>query len=295
MGMTDVFKLSVHSPTDVRALVVTVDAGEHVTAADVCNAARGRPDQQTALTAAELVLIRTSPGRDLEYAWAHRVTLQATRLVADAGVGVVNDPIGLERASSKLYAACLPADVSPATLVAHSWEAARSWIDELGKPVVIKPLLGSQGRNVFFVESVDAPNVKQICELLGQTGYLVVQEFLPDAAAGDYRVLLLDGTILSVGGREAAVHRVPRRGEFRSNVALGARAEPAELTAAQRRTTARVAQVLADDGIRFSGLDLVGERIVEVNVYSTGGLVDAELFYDVDYATPVIEALLATR
>lgn len=290
--LTDIFKIAVHSPTDVRALVVTIAPGKGVTAADVCATARGGSDRLVGLGSAELVLIRTSPGRDLDHAWAHRLTVQAARLSAHAGVRVVNDPIGLERASSKLYAACLPADMSPATLVVHSWETARCWIEALGRPVVIKPLLGSQGRNVFFSEGANAANVKQICELLGQSGYLVIQEYLEEASRGDFRVLLLDGEVLTVGGREAAVHRVPRAGEFRSNVALGARAQPAELNERQRRTARHVAQLIAADGIRFAGLDLVGERIVEVNVYSTGGLVDAELFYGVDYAWAVMSALL---
>ena len=291
VAVTDVLSLAVRSPTDIRGLAVVIAGGSPQTPADICRLVTSPLREEIPLHEANLVMLRTSPGRDLGLAWAHRLCLQVARLVRDAGVSVVNDPVGLERASSKLYGACLPSDISPATLVAHSWVQARDYIVSLGKPVVIKPLLGSQGRDVFFVHDADEQNLSQLCELLGQTGYLVIQEFMPDAIRGDIRVLLLDGKVLEVGGVLAAVHRVPRVGEFRSNIALGAKATPVELTEVQRRVARRTAEIVLEDGIRFSGLDLVGDRVVEVNVYSTGGLVDAELFYGVDYATVVLAAL----
>lgn len=295
VAVLDVFGLSVHGPFSggVWADAAVFDAPLDRPA--ICQAARTRPRVALDLGLLDLAVIRTSPGRDLEYAWAHRLMLQAMRMVRDDGVSVANDPIGLERASSKLYSACLPGDLTPQTLVTHSAAAARSFIDELGGPVVLKPLLGSGGRDVFYIEGAGAVNLRSLCALLGRTGYFVVQQYVPEADAGDIRVLVLDGDVLAIDGVIAAVRRTPPAGEFRSNISLGSRAEPTELTDRQRQTCRRAAGLLLDDDIRFAGLDLIGDQIVEVNVYSTGGVVDAEAFYDKPYAQAIMDALLGAR
>lgn len=293
VAVFDVFSLAVRSVDDVRAWAVVLPQTPPLSRAQICSAARSGKRTEIRTQQLELVVIRTSPGRDLENAWAHRMMLHAALQLRDSGVDVVNDPVGLERASSKLYAACLPAELTPRTVVAHSWEAIARFMDELGGPVVVKPLLGSNGRDVFFVEYRDAANVRQICAMLGRTGYLVVQEFLEEAVDGDKRVLLLDGEVLELDGMVAAVHRVPRLGELRSNVSLGARAQATELSARERAICAQAAELLLDDGIRFSGVDLLGDKLLEVNVYSTGGLVDAEKFYGRDYGSAVIDALIS--
>ena len=290
VALFDIFSLSVRAASSVFAAAVLFEG--RLDRPSICQAAATRPRTPLDLAEADLVVIRTSPGRDLEFAWAHRLMLQAIRLVRDAGIAVVNDPIGLERASSKLYSACLPAGLTPRTLVTHSPAAAREFIESLDAPAVLKPLLGSGGRDVFYIEGPEATNLRSLCALLGRTGYFVVQEFVPEAAAGDIRLLLLDGEILEIDGVAAAVKRVPRAGEFRSNVALGARAQPTAIDEAQRETARHAAGLLLDDGIRFAGLDLIGSRIVEVNVYSTGGVVDAERFYARPFAEAVLETLL---
>lgn len=288
VALIDVLGLSIHAPGDVRATAVVV--AEPLDTAAIC--ARVAAAERTAvdLEGIELLLIRTSPGRDIERAWAHQLALQAARLVRDAGVEVANDPVALERASSKLYSACLPADLTPQTLVTHDPAAAAAFVDRLDGPAVLKPLLGSQGRDVFFVR--DDQNLTELARLLGRTGYLLIQEYLPEASEGDSRVLLLDGEVIAAPRGHAAVRRMPRAGEFRSNVALGAQVSHAKLSDDQLEVCRKAGSVLVADGIRFAGLDLIGTKIVEVNVYSTGGLVDAEIFLRVDLATPVIEALL---
>lgn len=288
IALVDVLGLSIHAPDDVRARAVVMFGP--TTPEAICERAHCVDRETVSLTSAELLLIRTSPGRDIERAWAHQLALQAARLVRNTGVAVANDPSGLERASSKLYSACLPADLTPRTIVAHEPGDVVGFVAELGGPAVLKPLLGSQGRDVFFIS--DDTNLAELARLLGRTGYLLVQEYLPEATSGDIRVLILDGEVLEAPTGAAAVRRMPRAGEFRSNVALGAQVSLATLTDSQREVCRRAGAVLAADGIRFAGLDLVGEKIVEANVYSTGGLVDAERFLDAELAPQIVAALL---
>ncbi len=289
--VTDVFSLSVGTPRELRAQAVVLDHTEDASRAQICRAANTRKRRLVRLTDHEVIMLRTSPGRDIGHAWAHQLALEVSHLATGKGINVVNNPVALRRASSKLYSACLPPAVTPATLVTLSAEETKDFVAALGRPVVMKPLLGSQGRDVFFIEGPDHPNLRQMCELLGRTGYFLVQEFLPAASEGDTRVIILDGEILSVGGSECVVRRVPNANEFRSNVALGARAHPTGLSDTQRANARRVGKIIHRDGIRLAGLDVIGDQIVEVNVYSTGGIVDAEEFYERDFAGAIMAVL----
>lgn len=223
------------------------------------------------LTSFETIVIRTTPGRDIARAWAHRLSLEVTRLASDLGVNVINDPAGLQKASSKLYTVHLPPEYVPRTRICHTQSSVIAFADELDRPFVVKPLLGSQGRDVYFFDSAKSRNLRQVIDNLGMTGYLVVQEFLPDATDGDIRVLTLnDG--LFVAEQPRGVKRTPADGEIRSNVSLGGSASLVDLTPRQVEICTTIAKQLDRDGIRFAGLDLIGEKIVEVNVFSPSGL-----------------------
>lgn len=224
----------------------------------------------------QAIIVRTTPGKDIHRAWAHRLSLEIMRLASECGVRVVNDPIGLQRASSKLYTVCLPSHLVPRTMVCHSLEGVQKFARELDCRFVIKPLLGSQGRDVFFLKRHDSINTKQVVDILGRTGYLVVQEFIPEASEGDIRVLTLGETLISADSQARGIRRTPGEGELRSNISLGGSASVVELSDEQIAVCTEVAGYLNRDGIRFSGLDLIGNRVVEVNVYSPSGLQELE-------------------
>jgi glutathione synthase len=99
---------------------------------------------------------------------------------------------------------------------------------------------------------------------------------------------MLDGEPLMKEGHLAAIRRVPAQGDFRSNLHAGGSPEPAELSAEQRRTLSSAGPLLRQEGIRLAGVDLIGTRIIELNVYSTGGLRDAERFSDQDFCDAIL-------
>jgi len=240
----------------------------------------------------ETIFIRTSPGKDSNRAWAHRLAIEVMRLASDNNVPVLNHPLGLQKASSKLYTVCLPTEFVPRTLVCHSLKSVQQFADELGGPLVIKPLIGSQGRDVFFIDGPESLNTRQVVDILGRTGYLIVQEFLPEANDGDIRVLTL-GNGLVGGEKTIGIRRTPADGELRSNISLGGTATVAELTPRQLEICHSIAQTLHKDGIQFAGLDLIGEKIVEVNVFSPSGLQDMEKHLGEQTTTDVVEFLIS--
>ena len=170
-------------------------------------------------------------------------------------------------------------------------QSVEDFVKKLDGPLVIKPLLGSQGRDVFFFESAAALNTRQVVDILGRTGYLVVQEYLPAAKEGDIRVLTVGNKILGTD-EPVGIRRKPAEGEMRSNISLGGTAEIVSLDRQQIEICERLASHLHSDGIVFSGLDLIGDKIVEVNVFSPSGLQEFQSQFDSEIAVKLVRSLL---
>jgi glutathione synthase len=160
-----------------------------------------------------------------------------------------------------------------------------------GGRAVIKPLQGSGGQRVFIVSQDDDVNLDQMVEAVTRDGYIVAQEQLPAAADGDVRLFLLDGQPLQSDGTYAAFRRVPGEGEARANMTAGATVEAAEVDDTMLRLAELVGSRLAEDGMFLAGLDIVGDQILEINVFSPGGFGSVEQLTGVDFNTIVVDAL----
>ena len=251
----------------------------------------GNPAESVGVEDFDVVMIRTNPGRDGRV-WAHNTALNLLRRVRDAGVQVLSDPEGLARASSKLYLAEFPQHLTPRTLVTRDGDRMRAFLAAVDGPCVLKPLDGTHGRDVFKVDPHSTENLNQIFDVLTRQGYVMAQEYVPEASEGDVRMLLLRGELLEVDGRVAAVRRVPGGTDFRSNVSAGGRATAVTITPALRRLAQEVGPLLRRDGIFMAGLDVIGHKIVEINVFSPGGFQDAEVFEGVDFSRHVMDEVL---
>ncbi|HEY4118889.1 MAG TPA: glutathione synthase [Byssovorax sp.] len=207
------------------------------------------------------VFIRTDPPFDRRYFY---LTLVLER--ARGGPVIVNDPRGLRDANEKLYALNFP-ELTPRTIVTSDRDRIHAFVAELGGVGIIKPLDGAGGAGVLQLRA-DDKNVRAIVDTLTHEGTRIamVQEFLPAVTEGDKRVLLLDGEVLG------AILRVPRADELRSNIHVGGSVVPAELTDKERAMVAAMAPRLKQDGLVFVGLDVIGERLTEVNVTSPTGI-----------------------
>jgi len=211
--------------------------------------------------------------------------------VAEQGVRVINGPRGLSRALTKLSLLDLPRKLRPRTLVTRDPAAIERFVDSEPTKAVIKPLDGTRGLDVFVLgEGSGGANRRQIIEVVLRRGYAMVQEFVPGAERGDVRVTVVNGKILELGGRAAAVARVPSAGDFRSNLHAGGRAEPAEVTEDMRQAIAEIAPLLLGEGLVHVGVDFVEGRILELNVFSPGGLHPSERLYGKPFSDAVIEA-----
>ena len=226
----------------------------------------------------DAVLIRTDPPFDDDY-------LHATQLfeLVRGKTLVVNDPRGLRDANEKLYATHF-SDVMPRTAVTSHADQIREFVNVIGGRAVIKPLDGAGGSGVMVLDRTDL-NYNAIVEATTQNGrkLAMVQEYLPAVRQGDKRVLLLDGEPLG------AILRVPKADDARSNIHVGGTVEPAELSANELALVARVAPKLRADGLYFVGLDVIGEKLTEVNVTSPTGIQELSRFTGTDPEGKVIE------
>jgi glutathione synthase len=227
----------------------------------------------------DVVFMRKDPPFDLEY----YVATLALSLVDATHTFVINDPRGLRDANEKLYALNFP-DVIPPTLVSRDAERLKTFLDEMGGEMIVKPLDAAGGAGVFHVHRTDR-NLNALLEASTAHGrrMIMAQRYLPEARSGDKRIIVLDGEPLG------ATLRVPREDETRANIHVGGTCERAPLTPRDREICATLAPRLRADGLHFVGLDVIGEFVTEINVTSPTGVQEINALDGVRLESRVID------
>ncbi len=233
------------------------------------------------LVDADAVFIRKDPPFTDEYLW---LTLVLDHL--DGSTLVVNSPRGLREANEKLYAHHFPEIVPPTIMTSHRDEILR-FLSDVGGKAVIKPIDGHGGVGVFLLANGDS-NLNGLIEAVTHNGArnAIVQALIPEIyEEGDKRILLLDGEFLGV------VARMPSAGDLRSNIHVGGTAVPAQLTGADEAIIETMRDRLLADRLFFVGLDVIGGKLIEVNVTSPTLIQQMSRLMGKNLATPVIERL----
>jgi glutathione synthase len=234
----------------------------------------------------DVILMRKDPPFDMQYIHTTYVLERA----AAHGTMVVNDPRALRDVNEKAYTAWFP-QWCPPTLITRSHTEIKAFAAEHGK-IVLKPLDGMGGRSIFVVPAGDL-NTNVILETLtaNETNYVVAQRFVPEiTATGDKRVLVVDGEPVPY-----VLARFPAPGESRGNLAAGGRAEPQKITERDREIAADVGAALAQKGIVFAGLDVIGDYLTEINVTSPTCIRELDKAFGADIAGDLMEAIARRR
>jgi glutathione synthase len=187
-------------------------------------------------------------------------------------VFMINSTRGQVLANSKLYTLNFP-EITPETHISRDPMRLKKIIDDFGGSMVVKPLQRYGGEGVIKVSVRDTENLYSLINYYVQAfrNYpdrepIMVQEYIDGVQeAGDVRVLLLNGEILG------AMRRQPQDGDFRTNIHAGARAYKHEVTPAEERICETIKERLVEDGLYFVGIDIIGDRLVEINCVSPGG------------------------
>jgi len=240
----------------------------------------------------DVLMLRNDPAEDVRVRpWARLAGINFARFAVRHGVMVLNDPAGLNRAVNKLYLQEFPAEVRPQAIICRDPGRIKQFAKEMGGTVVLKPLAGSGGRNVFLLRPEDMANMNQIIETVSRDDYVIAQEYLPAAVNGDTRVFMLNGQPLRSKDRYALIQRLRSDGDMRSNMSAGADAAPAQMTDEILELAETIRPQLLHDGMFFVGLDVVGNKLMEINVFSPGGLESAERFTGIKFSRLVIRDL----
>lgn len=247
--------------------------------------------ERISLSDLDVVLLRNDPASEPSHrAWAQQAGLLFTRMAIDSGVIVLNDPKGLSNALNKMYFQLFPKEVRPETLISKNSSDIKYFAKEF-KNIVIKPLQGSGGTNVFMVRQEDIPNLNQMIDAVTRDGYLIAQEYLPAAEHGDTRLFLMNGLPLRYKGKYAAFRRVRTGGDMRSNIHAGGRKAKAIISDIELRIAEIVRPRIVADGMFLVGLDIVGDKLMEINVFSPGGIGSAQTFEKVNFCTPILDSI----
>jgi glutathione synthase len=225
-------------------------------------------DEETLeLATLDAVFVRKDPPFDTAYLHlTHQLELVKDRVL------VVNDPRGIRDANEKLFAFQF-SEWMPRSLVTSKAADIVAFVAAVGGQAVLKPIDGAGGAGVVVLKSDDR-NTRSLADIWTDEGkrLALVQEYAPEVRVGDKRVILLDGKLMG------AILRVPREDDVRANIHAGGEVKPTDLTPRERELVAAIGPKLSAHGLFFVGLDLIGERLIEVNVTSPTGIQELSRF-----------------
>ncbi len=240
----------------------------------------------------DVLWLRYNPSEEVgDRAWAHDAGILFGQIAVRKGCIVLNHPDTLVYAVNKMYFQQFPEAVRPKTLITRDMNEITRFYEENDRRIIMKPLEGYGGANVFLADR-DEKNLTQMVEAIARSGYVIAQEYLPAATEGDTRLFMVNGKPLEVDGKYAAVRRINRSGgDFRGNLSAGAKPEKAEVGPQMLELAELLRPKLLQDGLFFVGLDVVGDKLVEINAISAGGLYSAGKLEKVDFAAEVIRSI----
>jgi glutathione synthase len=238
-------------------------AGDHCTLSD---------EKRVNLRDFDVVMLRQDPPFDMAYI---TTTFVLEQLVPD--VLVVNDPANVRNAPEKMLTMTYP-ELMPPTAIVRDLDGVRRFRAE-HEDIILKPLYGNGGAAVFRLAAGDT-NLGALVELFQGVFRepFLVQKYLPQVRAGDKRILLVDGE------PAGAINRVPADDETRSNMHIGGRAEPTEMTERDREICAAIGPELKRRGLTLAGIDVIGPYLTEINVTSPTGIREVKRFGGADIA-----------
>ncbi len=256
--------------TRAHTLVVRYERGNHFTLG---------AQQPLDLATIDVVLLRQDPPFDMGYITTTHILERLPKSVT-----VVNDPYWVRNSPEKVFVTEFP-DLMPPTLITGDPETIRAFRAEHGE-IVIKPLYGNGGAGVFRIQPGDE-NLNAMMEFFAAfvREPMMVQRYEAKVRQGDKRIILVDGE--PVG----AINRVPAAGEARSNMHVGGKPEKTALTARDKEICSRIGPELRRRGLLFTGIDVIGDYLTEINVTSPTGIWEIKRFEGVDVAALIWNAI----
>jgi glutathione synthase len=231
------------------------------------------------LAGCDVVMLRQDPPFDMSYI---TTTHLLEGLLPDTLV--VNDPANVRNCPEKLFVMQFQG-LMPPTLITRSLEDVRAFRRE-HRDIIVKPLYGNGGAAIFRLQQDDT-NLGSLVELFQSVFRepFIVQRYQPEVRKGDKRIILVDGEIAG------AINRVPSLEDTRSNMHVGGRAEATVITEREREICATIGPELQRRGLIFTGIDVIGDYLTEINVTSPTGIREVARFGGADIAAMIWDVI----
>ena len=231
----------------------------------------------------DVILMRKDPPFDMEFIY----TTYILELAERAGCLIVNRPAALRDQNENASPAWIP-ELAPETLITRDQARIKAFLEQ-HQHIVVKPLDGMGGRSIFTLRKGDT-NTNVVLETLTDYGhqFAMAQRYLPAISDGDKRVLLVDGEPV-----DYMLARVPNAEDGRGNLVMGATADARPLTDVERNIATAVGPTLRERGVIFAGLDVIGDRLTEINVTSPTGIREIDQHFSINIAAQLLDAIEA--
>ena len=228
----------------------------------------------------DFVFIRQDPPYNMKYISSLHLLEQVKGINR-----FINNPMGIRNSPEKISMLAFK-NIIPPTIITRSKSEVEIFLQKNGKSV-IKPLYGNGGESIYLVDQKDV-NYNQIIERFTnhQSEPFIVQKFLPEIKKGDKRIILINGEPI------AALKRVPKNQEIRSNIHVGGRCEATKLTRQDLKICAEIKNLLKDEGLFFVGIDVIGKYLTEINVTSPTCIQEIKKLYKIDISHIIWDQLL---
>jgi glutathione synthase len=242
------------------------------------------PKKRIDLSTQDAILMRQDPPFDMGYITAtHLLDMIHPKTL------VVNDPTEVRNAPEKLFLLKFP-DLMPPTLITRDVKEIEKF-RERHDDVILKPLFGNGGSGVYRTHGKDQ-NFSSVLEMFAElygTEPFIAQQYLPDVRKGDKRIILVDGKVAG------AINRIPAENDNRSNMHVGGVAAPTTLTKREHEICEAIGPELKKRGLIFTGIDVIGDYMTEINVTSPTGIRQVKRFGGADIAELIMDAIEAKR
>ncbi len=240
-------------------------------------------EEMLPLAGFDVIILRSNPPLDM-------IMLNFLDSVKD-DVFIMNDLDGIRRANNKLYTAVFEDEnneIIPGTHVTKNKEYLKKTIKEGPDKMILKPLNGYGGSGVILIEKRAMLSINSLLDFYidnndGTTNYVILQDYIEGADQGDVRILMLNGRPIG------AMKRVPGEEDHRSNVSAGGSVQKHTMSKHEKELCRRIGPKLVKDGLYFVGIDVIGGKLVEVNVMSPGGITYINKVYKTRLQEKVID------
>jgi glutathione synthase len=236
--------------------------------------------EQTNLKNMDLIFVRQDPPFDMSY-----ITSTFLLEYIEDDVSIINKPSQIRNSPEKLFLNKWK-HLTPKTLISRNYKNLLNFREKY-KNIIIKPLYGNGGSGVFYIKQNDK-NFNSIVEMFLErsSDHFIIQEYIEDIKKGDKRIILFNGE--PVG----AINRIPSDKDIRANLHVGGVAKKTYLTKKEKEICKEIGPSLMERGLVFAGIDVIGEKLTEINVTSPTGFREIFHFNNVNLAKKLLETLL---